>query len=244
MLLIPAFSAVITVGKLNLAYVFLLLSSLSFTIGRYPVLLLVKRWHKRENNLKEPLVWSLIYLSLSLILFLPLPIYYHLYLLGFFILLPVFLLGLNAIQVIQKTQRDMLNEFIGIVGLSLIAPAGYYALTGGYSYLPQSYLWFGNMLYFSGTIFYVKSQTTGKPYDLLSLIYYSLTLLIALSISLWLPYPWYIGLAFIPAFIKSLYGYLKGFTKPPIRTVGIIELIHSVVFGVAYGILLSSAMNV
>ena len=236
--LFPVIIASIATLQLNFPMLLLLISAIFFFLWRYTVVQLLKNWVKHEKLSSEQIKWNIIYLIFCVAFFLPLVIVYKYYKLYYFIGLSMFFLFVNIFLEWQNRQREILNQILGIIALTLIGPGVYYVLVNTMNLFIGYALWIGSCLYFIGTIFSVRSRTIGKPYRLISLVYYICITILIFILSQIFNFSWITVLALIPVCIKSLYFYMIKFEKENIRTIGLIEGIFSGLFSIAFGILL------
>ncbi len=231
MFIIPILSTAVTVGRINIPAILFTLSSIFFFLARHPIIKIVKNLQKVEKLYYEVVLWACIYLFLSAILFSPIIIIYDYDYSLIFVVVILCLLVLNIIQAINKTQREIINEIINILGLTLIAPGLYYILTNSIN-IWSYWLWGLWAFHFIGSIFFVRSKAMINSYGLLSIIYYTVGVLIILLSALLSGMSLIIGLCAIPIIMKMCYFYIKRFIKVSIYRIAIIEAIHSVLFAV------------
>ncbi|MDH4128795.1 MAG: YwiC-like family protein [Spirochaetota bacterium] len=236
--IIPVLIASIAALKLNIPMSLLFISAFFLFLWRHTTVQLVKNWQKHEKISKELIIWNIIYLIICITLFLPLVLFYKYYKLYYFIGLSMFFLLLNILQVWQKKDRDILNQVLGIIALTLIGPGIYYVLMDTMNLFIGYALWIGSSLYFIGTIFSVKSRTTGNPYNIISFIYYICVICVVFILSIIFRFSWIVVLAFVPIGLKSLYYCLISFKKVNIRIIGLTEGLFSIIFAILFGILL------
>ncbi|WP_232695870.1 YwiC-like family protein [Brevibacillus daliensis] len=196
---------------LFLAWLFLYLMS-------YPLLQAMKRNSNREHLLR----WAVIYGLLAGICLIPTLLSFpSLLTFGPFLLV---LLLITLWHVTHKSERSLINNLCAI-GIFSIGGAAAYLLSGGGWDNTMFMVVLFNFLYFTGTVFYVKSmfrERKNKSWILYSQIYHILILLVPFAVG----YPW-MALAYLFSTIRAfVYG---GKLIPPIK-IGIIEIIGSVLF--------------
>jgi hypothetical protein len=203
-LLIPFATAVGAAGTWNLPVTLLLAGILCFYVAR-------------TSFLKQNYRWTLALLAGSAACTLPLLIVWKLWWLAAF--------GAAAAPLaFRKTERSVAMQLLAVAGLTLTAPAAWYAATGKLEYR----LWLLNALYFAGGIFYVRmhlaTAIARKPAGRLPVaIYYG-----ALAgILAW----WPVGLAFVPAVVRAFVGIARVSPLLRIKRLGWTEVAYSLVFG-------------
>jgi len=161
-------------------------------------------------------------------------------------LLPVVAAGAGPAALsllVQHRHRDRTawGELIGVLGLSSVVPVAAVSRTGTLG--PASLgLWLLALLYFSGSVFHVRLlvrnwRARREPFaqrlraGWASVAYHCAALLVVAGLSAvgWAP-PW-AAAALVPVTVKALGALRPGGDAPPvIRTLGFIELGHSLVF--------------
>lgn len=135
----------------------------------------------------------------------------------------------------RKTERSVAMQLVAVAGLTLTAPAAWYAATGGLDRRAWL-LWLLNVLYFAGGVFYVKMHVAAairrKPFESIAekirfgavtLIYYGA--LAAFGVVLW---P--VGLAYAPVVVRSVAGVWRLSPTLRIKRLGWTEVAYSIVF--------------
>jgi hypothetical protein len=137
----------------------------------------------------------------------------------------------------------LLGEWIGIAGLALGAPGAYLVATRALD--PTAFaIYVLNVLYFGGTVFYIKFKVREQPRVVLpnatwharvfagriTLAYHALALalIVAFAVIGWLPA--LVVIAFAPAVCKAIGGVLTRQARLNIRRLGFIELGLSIAF--------------
>jgi hypothetical protein len=209
-LVIPFATAVGVAGVWNLPVALLLVSILCFYIAR-------------TSFLKQNYRWTALLLAGSVACTLPLLLVWKLWWLAAFGVLA-------APFAFRKTERSVVMQLLAVFGLTLTAPAAWYAATGKLDYR----LWILNVLYFAGGVFYVKMHVSaairrnagkfalGWPV----LIYYGALAGVA---ACW----WPVGTAFVPAILRALIGVARLSPKLRIKWLGWTEVAYAIIFAVA-----------
>ncbi|MBM3499141.1 MAG: hypothetical protein FJX74_10775 [Armatimonadetes bacterium] len=161
-------------------------------------------------------------------------------------LLPVVAAGavlaiLSLLVQLRHRERTAWGELVGVLGLSSVVLIA--AVSRAEALGPESLgLWLLALLYFAGSVFHVRFlvrnwRARREPLaqrlqaGWASVVYHSAALLIVVSLSAlgWAP-PW-AAAALVPVAIKALWALRRGGDAPPvIRTLGLIELGHSLAF--------------
>lgn len=209
-LLVPFATAVGVAGIWNLPVALLLASVLCFYIAR-------------TSYLKRNYRWTAILLAGSLASAVPLLVVWKLW------WLPAFG-AVAAALALQPTSQSVPRQLLAVVGLTMTAPAAWYAATGKLEYQ----LWLLNALYFAGGVLYVKMHLTaavqrgdsklrlGAP----TLFYHGA---LAAVTAAW----WPVGLAFAPAIARAVAGVIRLTPKLRIKRLGWTEVAYSILFAVA-----------
>jgi len=213
-LLIPFATAVGVAGTWNLPLALLLVSVLCFYLAR-------------TSWLKKNVPWTVGLLAGSVVAAVPLFVFWKLWwLMGF---------GLAAAPLaFRKTERSVAMQLLAVAGLTLTAPAAWYAATGQLDYR----LWLLNGLYFAGGILYVKMHLAAamarRPAGRTPVwIYYGALSVVAV---LW----WPVGAAFGPGIARAVVGVGRLSPVLRIKRLGWTEVAHSLVFGALVVYLLKS----
>jgi hypothetical protein len=218
------------------------LAALSFFLARYPMALLVKGRNSGRSQ-TDRWVWMTIYLTLAMAFTAPLVLYFHRWHLLPLGALAVLLLAIYLIQVDRRREMTVWGEFLGIAGLTLSAPASYYVATDVLG-TTALLLWLINLLYFGGTVFYIKLKVREQPRQppppsrqerlsrgRVTLAYHVLAIASvgALSLSGWVPAA--VLVAFAPCLAKAVRGVLAWGGRPHMLRLGLTEVAHAVAFG-------------
>lgn len=244
MLLVPFVIAAGVAGRFPAAMLLLLVSLTAFYLARFAAVMVAKAvWAGRDDGQKaEGLRWLARYGAAGAIAGLPLiwPLGYWdlLYLAGF----GAVFFALSIVLARLRRERTESGEALAVLGLSLSAPAAYYVASGrldGQAWL----LWLLNVLYFGGTILYVKmwintAHRKKQPADWLDRFYlgrycvaYHLLLAAFLAAGVmgghW---PLLAALAFAPVLVRTASGLKNLSPQPPIRKIGFQEMWLSLLF--------------
>jgi len=206
-LLIPFATAVGVVGIWTLPVTLLLVSVLCF-------------YTARTSFLKQNYRWTVILLTGSAACTLPLLLIWKLWWLAAFG-------AVAAPLAFHKTERNIAMQLLAVTGLTLTAPAAWYALTGKLDYR----LWLLNVLYFAGCVFYVKMhvaaaihrQTSKLRLGAATMVYYGALAVVA---GFW----WPVGLAFVPVIVRAFLGAARLSPALQIKRLGWTEVAYSLVW--------------
>jgi hypothetical protein len=205
-LLIPFATAVGVAGTWSWPVTLLLVSILCFYVAR-------------TSFLKQNYRWTVILLAGSAASVLPLLLVWKLWWLAAF--------GVVAAPLaFRKTERSIAMQLLAVAGLTLTAPAAWYAATGQLDYR----LWLLNVLYFAGGVFYVKmhiaTAMARKPAGRWPVVIYYGALAGLLA---W----WPVGLAFVPVIVRAFVGTARLSLVLRIKRLGWTEVAYSIVFAVS-----------
>ena len=154
MLYVPFVLGVAVAGRVNWQVLFLLLSATAVFISRES-LLVYWRARARERDAAEPGRTLLLYLALGAAFGSPLVFAFKL-----FWLIPLGLIGaalllVNGKQAARMEERATTGEIMAISGLTMTAPAAYYAASGRWE-MTAFWLWLLSALYMASSVFYIK----------------------------------------------------------------------------------------
>jgi hypothetical protein len=146
---------------------------------------------------------------------------------------------------LNKKHLSIPGEIIGVLGLTASAPLMYLYL---YEILDARgwVLWAISILYFSGSIFYVKLKLRYQPaHDepqfifkiragLPLVIYTILVFIFMIAVTAMRHYSWYFVVAFVPFLIKVSMGIVNWNTRQDLKAwqIGINEIIHAALFAI------------
>ena len=212
-----------------------------FFLLRYPLMLAIK---SRSPQVRaDALRWSVIYGALTIVSSIVLLAVTQLWL-----LIPLGMMGISSLAIYlwlasRREEMTTLGEWIGIAGLALGAP-GAYLIGNGSLDATALQLYALNLLYFGGTVSYVKFKVREQPKavalsaDLKSrlwagrvtLVYHAMVIAIIgiLILQSWLPA--FILIAFALPFCKVLSGVIARPMRLNIPKLGMIEMVFTVVF--------------
>ena len=245
MFLVSLFVGWLVAGQWNIQGVVYALSATGIFLARHPLGLVLKAWRRRKPLERSLTIWAGIYLAFSGLGGIWLvTLGQRAQLLALIPLVGLLLMAYLS-QVMRRKESSILGELTGIAGLVLNAPAAYYAATGHFDATAGG-LWAIHLLYFSGSVFYIKlkvrEQTRREAPSQLSqrliagracLTYQTLALsIVALLASLrWMPA--LMPLALVPVTIKAIVGALRWQDRRSLSLIrlGLIEVAHSLLFG-------------
>jgi len=237
MLYVPLTVGTLVAWSAPLRLALLALSVTFFFIARESLLIWWRARSRGQQN-DQARRFMLSYLALAGVFGATLLLVYHLYWFFAMALGALVLLAVNARQAVRHEDRTIGGEMMAIGGLTLTAPAAYYAGCGTFDATALS-LWALCALYFASSVFYIKLRvSTINPrlnearrkswrrcaffhaFLLMSLLILSLTG----SMNLF-------GLAaFSPVLVRSFWHLAKPVRRINLRSVGWLEIVYSVVF--------------
>ncbi|RKD21702.1 hypothetical protein BEP19_13805 [Ammoniphilus oxalaticus] len=186
-------------------------------LATYPILLAFKREDLRSyfRSILTYLIPALLCLSVTLVYS------WRLLLIGL-LMLPFFLVNLYYAK--KNRERSFINGLCATVIFSIGGLASYYLGTG-YLDNKAAIVWALSVLFFTGSLFFVKSMIREKRnimFRVISSGYHVLLLVISWALGV----PW-LFFAFLPSTIRSTAFYGKPLS---IKGVGIVEVVNSVYF--------------
>ena len=224
----------------------LIAAALGLFLVRFPIDTLIKTRKRPTADRARLIRWSIIYGSIAMACGGWLIVVDQLYALVEIGLIGAALLVYHWWLVERRQEMSALGELAGIFGLALGAPLAYYASTGMLAGTALA-LWIVNALYFGGTVFYIKLKVRQQPKEpapdrvgerlikaKACLTYQSIVLTILIVLVAWRDVPALVLLAFVPMTLKVLIGATRWQDRKSLSLprLGIIEMIHSVIFAV------------
>ena len=237
MLYVPFVIGWLVAGTSSLRLLFLALSVTFVFIAREP-LLVWWRGQSRSQWDQEAFQVSLVYLLLGALFGVPLLLIYKL---SWFIpigSIGAILLTLNARQAVTRRDRTIGGEMIAIVGLTITAPAAFYAARGTLD-VTALWLWALCAVYFASSVFYVKLRVSAinpRPEESRRhtrrrcAIYHAFLLVLLLSLALTGDLSAFALIAFAPVLARSFWYLARPARHISLRKVGVLEIVYSVVF--------------
>ena len=237
MLYVPLAIGALAAWSAPLRVLILALSVTFFFIARESLLIWWRaRGRGQQNDQAQRSMLS--YLALAGLFGAPLLLVYHLY--WFFAMAfgALMLLAINARQAVRHQDRTIGGEMMAIAGLTLTAPAAYYAASGTFDARGLS-LWALCALYFASSVFYVKlrvstinprlNETRRQSWRHCALFHaFLLTSLLILSLTGSVNF--FALAAFSPVLARSFWHLARPVRRINLRRVGWLEIVYSVVF--------------
>ncbi len=240
MLFIPATIGAVAAGRFNVQLLLFLISTFFFYLARHPLSIFIKKWKHGGEEKGILLTVAAIYLISGFLFFIPLVLYWKLYLLiplGILVIISTIYYLFYIVP--SSLERSWGAEIIGVLTLCLSVLASYYVCRS--SITNQSiYLYILCTLYFTGPVFYVKMmieviKVKGKDISELKwlkiscLTYHIMCVILSFFLSLFAEIPRLFTIAFIPPLIKVILSTIS--KQPvPIRKLGYREVFHSILF--------------
>jgi len=154
MLYVPFVLGVAVAGRVNWPVLLLLLSATAVFISRES-LLVYWRARARGRDAAEAGRTLLLYLALAAAFGSPLILAFELLWLIPLGVIGAALLLINGAQATRMEERSMMSEIMAIGGLTMTAPAAYYAASGRWE-MTALWLWLLSALYMASSVFYIK----------------------------------------------------------------------------------------
>ena len=212
--------------------------SVTFVFIARESLLIWWRARSRGQRNSQALRFVLSYVVLALVFAAPLLLVYDLYWFAGMGVAAAALLAINARQAVRRIDRTIGGEMMAIAGLTLTAPAAYYAARGAFD-ITAVWLWVLCSSYFASSVFYVKLRVStinprldkGRRETWYRCAFYHALLLgslviLALTGSLNV----FAAVAFAPVLIRSFWYLARPVRHINLRTVGWLEMVYSLVF--------------
>jgi hypothetical protein len=237
MLYVPFVLGVAVAGRVNWQLLLLLLSTTAMFISRES-LLVCWRARARGRDAAEAGRMLLLYSVLAAAFGLPLIIAFKLFWLIPMGLIGAVLLLINGRQATQMEERTMTGEIMAIAGLTMTAPAAYYAASGQWE-MTAFWLWLLSMLYMASSVFYIKLRVyrlnprrqAEQRQAWRSCAFYHTFLLVALLALIFADgLSLFAFIAFAPALVRTFWGMFKPKTKVNLMRAGVLEIVYSMIF--------------
>ncbi len=237
MLYVPFVLGVAVAGRVNWPVLFLLLSATAVFISRES-LLVYWRARARGRDAAEACRALLLYLALAAAFGLPLVLAFKLSWLIPLGVIGAALLLVNGRQATRMEERSTMSEIMAIGGLTMTAPAAYYAASGRWE-LTALWLWLLSAFYMASSVFYIKLRVyrlnprkqAEQRQALRSCAAYHSFLIVALPA---LIFAGNLGLfaliAFTPVLVRTFWGMFMPKPKVNLMRAGILEIVYSLVF--------------
>jgi len=237
MLYVPFVLGVAVAGRVNWQVLLLLLSATAVFISRES-LLVYCRARARGRDATEAGRTLLLYLALAAAFGSPL-----IFACNLFLLIPLGLVGaalllINGKQATRMEERSTTGEIMAIGGLTMTAPAAYYAASGRWD-VTAFWLWLLSALYMASSVFYIKLRVyrlnprkqAEQRQALRSCAFYHSFLIVAL-LALIFAAGWglFVFIAFAPALLRTFWGMVRPKTKMNLTRAGILEIVYSMIF--------------
>ena len=245
MLLMPFMVGAGVAPQLGWNILLLLLAIILLFSARYALAKLRAAMRTRRaasSTARAAILWLIIYIGIAAILGIPLLLIYQQWGLLPLAAIAALLLALHLWLQERRLERSTTGELLGIAGLSLTAPAAYYAGAGQFD-TTAMLLWLLTLLYSGSSVFYVKMKVRHRllgeaPLRMsermrlgrATVIYQLLVLALVVGLSLGGSAPILVPVAFLPLTFKNISGALWPRPEKSLRRVGFIELGHAVLF--------------
>ena len=216
----------------------LLALSVTFVFIARESLLIWWRARRRGQQNDEALRFLLSYLALAGVFGAPLLLVYHLYWFIAMGLAALVLLAINARQAVRREDRTIGGEMMAIAGLTLTAPAAFYAARGAFD-VDALWLWVLCAVYFASSVFYVKLRvsTISPRMDEARrqswwrcAFYHAFLLASLLVLALTGSLNLFAFAAFAPVLTRAFWYLARPVRRINFRRVGWLEMVYSLVF--------------
>ena len=148
------------------------------------------------------------------------------------------LLGVNFSQVVRREHRALEAEILGVVGLTLTAPAAYYAARGRWD-AAALWLWLLSALCFASSIFYVRLRVLSpqprkdqarQDLRVRSMAYHAFLVVVLGWFALTGRRHALAVLGFLPILGRTAWSLWRPSSSLDLRRIGILEIVYSVNF--------------
>lgn len=237
MLYVPFAVGALVASSLSLRVLLLALSVTSVFIARESIL---AWWRARDRGRDDnnSSLYAVVYVLLAALFGAPLVLIYHLNWLAPAALAAAILLTVNAQRAVRREDRTISGETMAIAGLTMTAPAAYYA---GHGVVDATALWLWALcaLYFASSVFYVKLRVNtlnprkeeARRQSWRRCAFYHVFLLASLvALALTGSLSLFVLAAFTPVLIRSFLYLARPVRQINLQRVGWLEIIYSVVF--------------
>jgi hypothetical protein len=237
MLYVPFAVGALVAWGAPLRLLFLALSVTFVFIARESLLIWWRARSRGQQN-NEALRFMLSYLALAGVFGAPLLFVYHLYWFVTMGLAALVLLTINARQAVRRKDRTIGGEMMAIAGLTLTAPAAYYAARGALD-VTALWLWVLCAVYFASSVFYVKlrvstinprTDETRRQSWWRCAFYHAVLLASLLVLALTESLNLLAFAAFAPVLTRSFWYLARPVRQIDLRRVGWTEVAYSLVF--------------
>jgi hypothetical protein len=237
MLYVPFVLGLLVAGQLSWPVPLLLLATTAVFISRESLLVWWRARQRGRAAQKEGQLLAL-YFALAALSGVPLLLVWRLYWLVPLGLIGLLLLIVNGKQGAQLEERSLGNELLAIGGLTLTAPAAYYAASGLWDDTAL-WLWLLSALYFASSVFYIKlrvyrlnprKQVEQRRAWRSCALYHAF--LLAALLALWLTanLSLFAVIAFAPVLARTAWSLFKPVTQVNLRRAGFLEIGYSIIF--------------
>jgi hypothetical protein len=237
MLYVPFILGVAVAGRVNWPILLLLLSATAVFISRESMLV-YWRARARGRDAAEAGRTLFLYLALAAAFGSPLILAFEL-----FWLIPLGVIGaalllINGRQAARMEERSTMSEIMAIGGLTMTAPAAYYAASGRWE-MTAFWLWLLSALYMASSVFYIKLRVyrlnprkqAEQRQALRSCALYHSFLIVALPALIFVgSLRLFAFIAFAPALVRTFCGMFAPRSKVNLMRAGILEIAYSLVF--------------
>lgn len=244
MLIVPLLLGAIIAPGWDWPVLILMVAAFGFFLVRFPLALLIKTRRRANANRAETWRWVYIYGGITALSGGWLVLAERLWFLALIGIFGIGLLLFHLWLVYRRQEMSVIGELSGIVGLALGAPMAYYT-TSGQLDNTAILLWLISVLYFGGTVFYIKLKVRQQPRlpvpnhlsDRLvkakaCLAYQTIALTLIILLATLRQAPLLTPLALVPATIKILHGAWTWQDKKSLNLLrlGVTEIFHAVAF--------------
>jgi hypothetical protein len=241
MFIVPLWVGIGTAGVLNAYVILFALTAFGFFLLRYPLMLALK--NRAPQARADALRWSAVYGTITFIGGAVLFVTSQLWL-----LIPLGTLGMASLAVYlwhaaHRAEMTTAGEWIGIAGLALGAPGAYLVATGTLNMTALALYWL-NLLYFGGTVFYIRFKVREQPRVVspsaswgaclwagrVTVLYHTMAMIVVALFAMIGFVPALAPIAFVPAMCKAIGGVVTRPARLNVRRLGFMEVGFTTVY--------------
>ena len=235
MFFVPMILGIGAAGIVNINVALFVISAFGFFLVRYPLMLAIKSRDVTART--DAVLWSAVYGAVSVISGGVLLGFLSEWRLVLFAILGILSLGIYLGLAFRRAEMSVVGEWMGIAGVALGAPGVYWVGTRTLD-VTALLLYLLNVLYFGGTVFYIKFKVREQMRTVspdatwhnklwagrLTLAYHAMVFIVVVALTIIRCTPMLVAVAFLLPMCKTFAGVLMRPSKLNIPRLGFIEL--------------------
>lgn len=218
-------------GSFDLWTITTLLGIVLFIMAKFPLSILLQGRDIDRGTKKKFIFWAFVFIHTGFLLFIPFLKILALKLIIFIFLFVLFHITIYFLFVIMRKERSIIAEVSGISTICLSGLLGYFS-SGGEDIRDASLVWFIPLIYYTASIFKVRSliQKDGREFfRRINFLYPIFCSIIVIGLALMNLVQLSVLLCLIPLVENIIVNFRK--EKVDIRKAGWIEVAKSAIFG-------------